>query len=258
MSTVDKALSVLELFSETRPAVGLSEAARLLKRDKATVQRYLASLHAQGFLEQDPLSRAYHLGPAVTRLSMVREITYPVETGVRNVLTRLVRDTGETAHASHAQPGGMSAVAIVETSFKGTRVYIDPAEVLPLHATGSGVAYLSALPEDEARRVLGRSLARFTADTRTEPEEVMALTREARARGYALMPGSYETDVVGMAAPVFAFSGEACGAVAVATPAARFDEGAEARFAGPLKRAAAAISRLYGAKGAAQEMGEED
>ena len=74
MSTVDKALEVLNLFSELRPSIGLSQTARLLGRDKSTVQRYLTSLESQGFLEQDALSRAYHLGPAVTRLSHVREI----------------------------------------------------------------------------------------------------------------------------------------------------------------------------------------
>ena len=89
MSTVDKALGVLALFSETRMSLGLSEAARLLDWDKATVQRYLASLEGQGFLEKDPLTRAYHLGPAVTRLAAVREITYPIETAVKNVAARI-------------------------------------------------------------------------------------------------------------------------------------------------------------------------
>ena len=103
MSTVDKALEVLGLFSERRPSVGLSEAARLLRRDKSTVQRYLASLENQGFLEQDALSRAYHLGPAVTRLSVVREITYPIETAVKNIMTKLVQDTSETVHLSHLE-----------------------------------------------------------------------------------------------------------------------------------------------------------
>ena len=93
MSTVDKALEVLGLFSEVRPSIGLSEAARLLQRDKSTVQRYLAALETQGFLEQDALSRAYHLGPAVTRLSVVREITYPIEMAVKNVMAKLVQDT---------------------------------------------------------------------------------------------------------------------------------------------------------------------
>ncbi|MEL7154013.1 MAG: helix-turn-helix domain-containing protein [Pseudomonadota bacterium] len=158
MSTVDKALGILDLFSESRPSIGLSEVARLLNKDKASVQRYLVALLKRGFLDQDPVSKLYHLGPAMHRLALVREQTYPIEKGVRRVLTKLVEDTGETAHASHIQNGGLSEVAIVETSFKGTRVYIDPSELLPLHASASGLAYLSALSPLERRKTLGTRL----------------------------------------------------------------------------------------------------
>jgi len=62
-----------------------------------------------------------------------------------------VIDTGETAHVSQFQKGDLSEVAIEETTFKGTRVYIDPAELLPLHASTSGIAFLSASPSEILR-----------------------------------------------------------------------------------------------------------
>jgi DNA-binding IclR family transcriptional regulator len=238
----------LDLFHETRPSVGLSEAARLLKWDKATVQRYLSALESQGFLEQDPLSRAYHLGPAVTRLAAVRELTYPIETAVKNVLRSLVEQTGETAHLTHFQAAGMAEVAIVETAFKGTRVYIDPAEVVPLHATASGIAYLSALAEDKVEKCLGKSLQQFTGQTPTNRESVLALVAQARLCGTSKMVGTYEADVIGMAAPVFNVADEVCGAVAVATPKSRFDEAFGKRCAVHLREAARVISRIYGAR----------
>ena len=252
MSTIDKALSVLELFSESRPSIGLSEASRLLRRDKATVQRYLTVLNERGFLDQDALTRAYHLGPAVTRLSLVRDLTYPVKTGVTNILRKLVVDTGETAHASHSQQNGeLSVVAIEETSFKGTRVYIDPAAFLPLHASASGIAFLSALSEDTADEFLIRPLETFTPSTAKNRKEVFKLVHQARERGYAKMAGTFEIDVVGMAAPVYGFDKQACGAVAVATPASRFNKGVEQRNRACLVDAADAVSQLYGAKLAA-------
>nr|WP_325250792.1 IclR family transcriptional regulator [Amylibacter sp.] len=248
MSTVENALEVLDLFHEARPSVGLSEAARLLNRDKATVQRYLSALEAQGFLEQDPLSRVYHLGPAVTRLSSVRNLTYPIETAVKNVLSDLVQKTGETAHLTHHQKTGLSEVAIVETSLKGTRVYIDPAEILPFHATASGIAYLSRVDEKQLRRLLARSFKQFTDTTPTERESVLDRVTRARDIGYSQMFGTYETDVVGMAAPVFNMADEVCGAVAVATPRSRFDEAVGANIAVHMCEAAQTISRIYGAR----------
>jgi DNA-binding IclR family transcriptional regulator len=247
VSTVDKALEVLGLFSERRPSVGLSEAARLLRRDKSTVQRYLASLENQGFLEQDALSRAYHLGPAVTRLSVVREITYPIETAVKNVMTKLVQDTSETVHLSHLQGVGLSSVGVVETAVRNTRVYINPSEILPLHLTASGIAYLAQEPQEKALKLLQQSFAKTSSVEGVTLESASALMRFAKTRGYSVADCTFDYDVVGMAAPVFASSGEPCGAVAVATPKSRFDSETEVRIATFLVPASHKISRIYGA-----------
>jgi DNA-binding IclR family transcriptional regulator len=257
VSTVDKALGVLALFSETRTSVGLSEAARLLDRDKASVQRYLAALEAQGFLEQDPLSRVYHIGPAVSRLAMVRELTYPVESAVKNVLRDLVEKTGETAHLTHIQDAGLSEVQIVETTIKGTRVYIDPADLLPLHATASGIAFLSGLDADKVEKRLDKSLQVFTDVTPKSRESVVSLVTRARRLGYAKAFGTYEADVVGTAVPVFNMNTEVCGAVAVAVPRSRYDDDVGAEIAAHLKTAARSISRIYGARDALNQHAAE-
>jgi len=247
VSTVDKALEVLGLFSETRVSVGLSEAARLLQRDKSTVQRYLAALETQGFLEQDALSRAYHLGPAVTRLAVVRNVTYPIETAAKNVMTKLVQDTMETVHLSHIQNSGLSSVGIVETAVRNTRVYIDPSEILPLHLTASGTAYLSQLPDEQVDHLLHRSFKKTPAPDHISMESTRELIRTAGVRGYSVADATFDYDVVGMAAPIFASSGVPCGALAVATPKSRFDAETEARIAAFLIPASKKISRIYGA-----------
>lgn len=248
MSTVEKALEILDLFHTARPSVGLSEAARLLKRDKATVQRYLSALESQGFLEQDPLSKAYHLGPAVTRLASVRNLTYPVEVAVKNVLSDLVQKTGETAHLTHHQKSGLSDVAIVETSVNATRVYIEPADILPYHATASGVAYLSAVKPERLDSLLDQSFRRYTDTTPLSRESVMDLVEQAKTSGFALMMGTFDHDVVGMAAPVFNHLDTVCGSIAVATPLSRFDDKARDTIAVHLRDSAQAISRIYGAR----------
>ena len=49
---------VLDLLSENWPQIGASEAAWLLGRDNASVQRYLDGLTAKEMLEQDPRDNA--------------------------------------------------------------------------------------------------------------------------------------------------------------------------------------------------------
>lgn len=248
MSTVDKALDILELFSDTRPSLGLSEAARLLDRDKATTLRYLTSLESKGFIEQDPLSRSYHLGPSLVRLAMIREVTYPINKAARNILKKLVEDTNETAHLSHFNNDSLTQVAIEETSFRGTRVYIDPSEPLPLHATASGIAYLSQCDDAEIDRLLTGALAAHTEATLVEPGDIRRLAMQARSKGFAVTSGTFEADIFGIAAPVFGPSSMVCGAIAVATPVSRITPDAIENIRKHVVGAAEHISRHYGAK----------
>ena len=246
MSTVVKALEVLDLFSETRPTVSLSEAARLLSRDKSTAQRHLNDLCAAGLLEREPGGRGYYLGHSLTRYAMIRERTHPKAEALHRIVTRLVAESGETAHASLYANGALKTVEIVDTTFKGTRVYIDPADDLPLHATASGVAFLSTAPPDVVESVIGGKLVCFTGATPVDPVQLTSQVMETRLKGYAVARGTFEEDVVGQAAPVLGYAGEAIGAVAIAVPSARFNDEVQGRNARLLRDAAQDISRLYG------------
>ena len=99
MSTIAKAMELLDFFSLERPEIGLSDFHRLAGRDKATTFRHLTALESAGLLEQNPTTRAYRIGPAVLRLAHMREITLPRRAGLRIALPRLAEVTGETGHA---------------------------------------------------------------------------------------------------------------------------------------------------------------
>lgn len=256
MSTVEKALDILNLFSEDRPSIGLSEAARLLNRDKASVLRYLNALESKGFVEQDTQSRAYSIGPAVVRFATIRDRTYPVSQGARNVLRRMVEETGETAHLSHFAGESLSQIAVEETSARGTRVFVNMAEPLSFHGTASGIAFLSQLPAARARSLLKGRLIAHTDATPTDADEVMERVRHATEDRIAESDGSFDADVYGIAAPVFGASGDVCGAVAVATPAARMDRQLRERIIAAVRKGALDISRQYGARLSDREAAE--
>ena len=57
---------------------------------------------------------------------------------------------------------------------------------LPAYCTSSGLAILSALPEDEARAVLSRSnRITYTQYTQTDPDQIMERLARFRQQGYA-------------------------------------------------------------------------
>lgn len=246
VSTVDKALELLNFFSERDPEIGLSEIARRSGYDKATTRRLLVSMERQGVVEQDPDSRKYRLGATLIRLARVREATHPLESVVNGVLERVVEETGETAHFSLIAGGALATVGMKESP-RANRVSLERGERLPLHATASGLAFLAFGPRGQVKRALGRELRAHTDRTVTDADALSEMIEAVRHSGIAVSNQGYESDVFGMAAPVFDGSGFAKGAVAVATPKSRISPDVEATNRDALRDAAIDLTRALGA-----------
>ena len=246
MQTVDKALGLLGYFSEGRPAIGLSEIARLSGFNKATARRFLLALEKHGFVEQDAKTRVYRLGPALLRLARVREAVSPVQAVVRPILEDLVSRIGETAHFSLYAGGSLATIGLVEST-KSNRVMLERGEAIPLHATASGMAFMAFARPEIVDLALGKTLTGHTANTITDADELRNQLRSVRKAGVAVAKGSYEEGVYGIAAPVLGQAGFARGAVAVAAPASRAKRNVIAAIQPEVRRAATEITIAMGA-----------
>lgn len=223
MGTVDKALSLLDRFSDAKAEFGLTELACQSGYDKATTHRLLAALQRNGFIEQDTISKSYRLGAGLVRLARLRERTFPMARVVQGVLDDLVAATGETAHVSEFAGSAMANVGTAQSP-RPTRVIVDSGEPLPLHASASGLAYLAYCSPDEVKHLLAGDLKAYTAQTLTDPSAIQKEITEVRKNGYALCHQTYQTEVIGIAAPYFNPDGKPRGAVAIATPLSRFNK----------------------------------
>ncbi|MEZ5870443.1 MAG: IclR family transcriptional regulator [Nitratireductor sp.] len=244
MSTVEKAMELLNHFSLDRPEIGLSEFHRLLKRDKATTFRHLKALQNVGLLEQDEETQRYRIGPAVLRLAHQREITMPRRAGVRAVLPQLAAATGETAHASLFEGAQLLTLAHHEASLHSNRVVMNDA-ILPLHATGSGHVVL-AFGDDNLRKLAISKMTRFTEHTVVSEEQLAIQLESTRRTGFGVSIEGYESGVHGIAAPLFDHSGKVAGSVAVACVASRMTPELESTIKQELVSAATRITRSWG------------
>lgn len=221
MGTITKALELLNYFSRSRPALGLGDFVRLSGRDKATVHRHLVELLENGFLEQHPENRAYRLGPAILRLTAVREATMPMRSVVAPIVERVAQDLGELVHFSLLQGTQLSPVFHADPGRYGTQVHFDEAEVLPLHATSSGLAVLAFGPPELRAAVLAGPLAPHASGTMTDPADIEAALAVTRACGLGINDRGFDDEVASVAAPVFGHDAAVAGALAVAVPVAR-------------------------------------
>lgn len=243
--TVKNALTLLGLFSTKSPELGLSELKRLAGMDKATTHRMLTALREAGMLEQHAASKLYRLGPEILRLARVREETFPFTTVVQPVLEDLAKVTGETSHCSLYTNDALAVIASVESN-KASRVSIRGSEVLPLHATAAGVAFLAFAPDKVVDEVLKSKLTAFTARTCKSVNAFRKLLADARKNGFAILDKAYEDDVCGVAAPIFSSGGSAIGALAVATPSHRMTDDLMETIVEAVTESASALSRKLG------------
>jgi DNA-binding IclR family transcriptional regulator len=246
MGTVSKALSLLDFFNRAHSTIGLSEMARLSGLNKATVHRLLSELQGQGFVEQAGVGREYRLGPAFLRLAALREAAVPVRDLADQVLADLSGATHETAHVSLLQNGQLTTIAYCYSPHHGTRVTMEDAEILALHATGSGLAVLAFSSAGFVGQVLSQPLVRHTSHTLTDPDKLRACLAPIRKSGIAEGIGGFEDDVHSHAAPLFDAASQVIGAIAVAAPTARMTDPLQTLIRHELLHHALRLTRLLG------------
>ncbi|WP_282078725.1 IclR family transcriptional regulator [Epibacterium ulvae] len=244
MSSAVKTLHLLSFFSATTPEIGLSALCRLAKRDKATTHRHLQALEEAGFVEQNPLTRQYRLGPALLQLAQTREQTVPRKESAIPVLKDLAEKTGETTHASVLSGTTVFALASYESAQHSTRVVID-LDKFPLHATASGLSILAFGPGD-LFEIAANNLETFTSHTVNSKASLEEAVQSARDTGFGRTIQSFEDEVSSLAAPVFDETGNLAGAVSVACVATRFSPELERKCQEHLITASRDLTRGWG------------
>ncbi|ASM71112.1 MULTISPECIES: IclR family transcriptional regulator [Roseobacteraceae] len=219
MSTIAKALHLLDLFTSARPALGLSDVQRLAARDKATVHRHLVALTEAGFLEQDPATRAYRLGHALTRLAAMRAQTVDARDMVSSVVEQISQQAGELVHLSQLRGFDLVSICHAEQHNHPVRVSFDATSLPPLFNTSSGKAILAYSSQAFVTTAMEDHHAQRGA--LLNGREVLRDIEAVRQRGFAQTRDVLEQGVSSVAIPVFDAQGRVTGACSIAYPTAR-------------------------------------
>ena len=246
MSTVAKAISLLERLGHGAPETALADLARGAGFDKATTRRLLVSLITQGLVEQDETTRRYRLGAGITRLALMREAQFPFLRMAVPVVEALAAETEETVHLSEYSRRGLLSVHVVEST-RANRVSVPLGEALPMHATASGIAFLAFSDERTRAEALAGPMPAFTPFTIGDASVLAEHIAAACRRGHSIGAQGFEEGVMSVAAPILGADGYAIGTIAVAAPRVRTQKGEIERLGVSAAAAAHEIGeRLFG------------
>ncbi|MCV7384016.1 IclR family transcriptional regulator [Mycolicibacter longobardus] len=201
IGSVDRALKLILLLGE-QPRIRLTDAAKHLGVASSTAHRLLAMLQYRGFVRQDPMSKAYHPGPALMSVAFSVFNRIDIDGATRPVLLRLSEHLRESVHVGMIEGANVRFIAAAEGP-TAVRVASRLGRRVPAHCTSTGKALLARLSDaDIARLYPDEALERVTAHsvgTRTELQRELS---QIRQQGYAVNREGSEEGVASVAVPI--------------------------------------------------------
>ncbi|KVD05940.1 IclR family transcriptional regulator [Burkholderia ubonensis] len=220
--SLEKGLNVLRAFSAKRRTMTLAEVAEAAAMTKSSAQRMVYTLEKLGYIRKHPVTRRYQLTPRVMRIGFNYLAADTLIDVANPFLSELTNMTGETSNLTEPDDDEMVYVArFVSTKF--VPIHMPIGSRIPMYCTGSGRAFLSALPPGEARdRLCQMAREPFTPRTVTALDDLVVLLDDARRNGYATNQEELFIGDMSIAAPVLGNQGRPVAAVHVVAPTSRW------------------------------------
>jgi IclR family transcriptional regulator, pca regulon regulatory protein len=218
--SLERGLAILSSFTSDRSLIGVSELSRDLALSRSTAHRYIATLARLGYLQQDPDSKRYRLGPRVLDLGFsainsmdLREISAPH-------LRQLSDETHHTVNLAILDGTDVVYIERCRTAGPGQRdidLNLHVGARLPAYCTAMGKAILAFLSEDRREQVVARiEFVQRGPNTLTNPEVFRQELARIRELGVAVNNEELAYGLRSIAAPIHSHSGEVIAALNLA------------------------------------------
>ncbi len=249
-NSIEKALEILQAFTPYNQELGTGEISQKLGLHKATASRILRTLADKGFLQQDPDTKKFALGPAAS------DIGRAYNNGLSSNLVQLVkpyiddlRSTLEETIVLEVLSGCSTVMAYVAEGPQQVRLAGTVGDRLPVHAAAGAKAILAFLPPDMVKRFIGDDLPQLTTNTITDPNAYKLELEKIRRKGYSLDEEEINIGINAIGVPIFNHEDEPIAAVVVAGPSQRVTGKNDSAVVIWTKKTAEEISKRLNYKG---------
>ncbi|WP_339488655.1 IclR family transcriptional regulator [Pseudomonas rhizophila] len=240
--SLEKGLAVLRAFNASRRTMNLADIAQAAEINKSSAQRMIHTLEELGYVRKHPQTKRFQLTPKVMEIGYNYLAADTLVDVANPFLAELAQATGETTNLT--EPDGLDMVYVARfVAPKFIPIHMPIGSRIPMYCTGSGRAFLSALPDDELTGALQASdRKRHTQYTLTEIDDIIEQIETTRRRGYAINKEELFLGDMSIAAPIIGSQGLPVAAVHVVVPSSRWTmEEAERKLAPAVIECARAI-----------------
>ncbi|WP_294615658.1 IclR family transcriptional regulator [uncultured Gilliamella sp.] len=214
-STLDNALTLLEIISHYSSGISLAEIVKLSRMAKTTVYRILDILKKRQYLSYDVATEKYFLDVKAFELGVKGLMNISLVGISIPFLKRLAAKINETCFLAVYHDGSIiylykaeGALAVKTNSHIGSR--------MPVYCTGLGKSLLAYQPLVEINKVLSRPLVQFTSKTIIDREAIHNSLAKVCIDGYSIDDEEVEEGLTCIATPIFTKPNRVVGAISVA------------------------------------------
>ena len=213
------------MVAEANEPIALADIAPKLNLPKATVHRLAALLKHLGFLQHEPGTKRFIVGPKLTIIALDALINSSLRGERHAILRAPVDEVGETCNMT--VPDSDTVVYVDRVEFHWPlRTHFQPGSRVPLHCGASGKLFLSLMPARKRRQLLTAApLKRYTERTVVDSDKINEELKRIRAKQVGLDVEEFLPDLIGLAVPVFDSQNHLWATVSMRAPTARLNVG---------------------------------
>lgn len=223
IQSVERAILMLDLFSEGNSELKLQEICDRMNLNKSTAHGILNTLKYHGLIAQNERNQKYRLG-----LDLI-ELGYRVQKGINlrdiaaPILKKICAATGESVHLGILD--GHDVVYIDKReSDQSIRISTSIGARNPAYSSAIGRAILAFLPKEEQADHLPEVLIQSTKYTVKNKESLIKELQATKERGYSVVREEFLEGLLTIGAPLFNFDQDVVGGISFAVPSVRATE----------------------------------
>lgn len=215
VSSVSKAIRILDCFSPKQPELSLARLSSMLKMPKSTLLNQLRTLEEAALLVKSADGQCYSLGYKLMEIGYKTYCSIPVISSAIPVMEDLMLKTGKFVYLTSHLNGKVFYMDYVCPTHRNIS-YSVSGKTIPMHCTSCGKAMLSHMPKETVNKIISKhGLEKITKNTITDYDQLMHELEITRERGYAIDNEEESLGVKCFAMPILSDSGAVAGALSV-------------------------------------------
>ena len=227
VKSIDRALDILEAFSEQKTELSITELSKILRMKTSTVHRILTTLKEREYIKQSSPKAKYKLGIKAFELGCIFRSQMHFTKIAMPYLRYLCNLTKETTHLAILDDSSAEVIYIAQVaSPEPLRTAVGVGTRWRAHCTAIGKVLLAFLPQEKIEQMFlnQRKLPTYTPNSISDVNELKRHLKKVRTQGFAIDNEEFGMGIRCLGAPIRDDNGKVIAAVSIAGPATRFSK----------------------------------